>query len=769
MRSDGRTFLILPHHREYSSIRVSLWQQHGERKLITMASRRRRKMSSRSNSWASDGSGESGDGLIVPGKPLEPPTLVYHSSARSIVFRDQLRRASVRNLDVGANSGDELNVEKAADTGSAFLEDSQSPSSKNPLVKQTPAATPRIVPLPPLELSSDGAFEPLLKNELTSTLLTKEEQEVITWLQQQTAAVKTIQNAEWNEFLKRFLEPQQTKRPSPVHPDRHDEKDDSTFNSFVTSTSLLPPLGKKMRAYGSDRSYAVGVVFRLPQFDTPQEEDQAVASTHTWAWPAGYAAKTEFNVSRDGRLINGRQEALVTLSTMRQYNLDYLDKESYVVANKRVSGFSIIPYNELYLRVGGSPLGPPSLQDGVGLPVALFVRNASYGHLIAMMRSRARMQNMLGKEHFQGLPLLCITPEHGVRVLTMELQEKFWEDAAQRLNPFQNPTISYKTSGPRSNEAFVHQKMSELIDLDDTVTSKLTPEELARLAGGFGATDKSVERILTQVVEDDTTSGSSQQKLSDVVNEGLAYAVRSGDYRTSRQLLILYSIVAARQADKEDEEDEEENEIGGAFSDVDRVNSRELLLSVRALDLSTGAALAAPPPPPLDTDRLRSATNSDGLLAVLGAAQVLRAMKDGSAKKRTEEVISALEEWVEHGEHSVAFRIASWQKQKAAQGDLNINVEHNSNFMAFAGKKAITNRKHFASRLHKAAEATDFTDARFLLAIKEVISTLHSPCLRLELLQYVLGLDNRYSVAHVARSVELATTCLCLAATGSYE
>ena len=51
-----------------------------------------------------------------------------------------------------------------------------------------------------------------------------------------------------------------------------------------------------------------------------------------------------------------------------------------------------------------------------------------------------------------------------------------------------------------------------------------------------------------------------------------------------------------------------------------------------------------PPPPPLDTDRLRSATNSDGLLAVLGAAQVLKAMRDGGAKKRTQESFLAVEE-----------------------------------------------------------------------------------------------------------------------------
>jgi hypothetical protein len=37
-------------------------------------------------------------------------------------------------------------------------------------------------------------------------------------------------------------------------------------------------------------------------------------------------------------------------------------------------------------------------------------------------------------------------------------------------------------------------------------------------------------------------------------------------------------------------------------------------------------------------------TNSDGLLSVLGAAQVLNAMNDGSALKRTEDSFKAVEE-----------------------------------------------------------------------------------------------------------------------------
>jgi len=95
---------------------------------------------------------------------------------------------------------------------------------------------------------------------------------------------------------------------------------------------------------------------------------------------------------------------------------------------------------------------------------------------------------------------------------------------------------------------------------------------------------------------------------------------------------------------------------------------------------------------------------------------------------------------------------------------LKIAVEHDSNMMAFVSNKAISNRKGFAKKLRKAIEDTDFESVHFLDEIYGIVSQMHSPCLRLELLQYVLGLDNRYSVAHVARSVELAAQCLSMSA-----
>mmetsp|Transcript_9327 Transcript_9327/g.17567 ORF Transcript_9327/g.17567 Transcript_9327/m.17567 type:complete len:158 (+) Transcript_9327:3-476(+) len=121
--------------------------------------------------------------------------------------------------------------------------------------------------------------------------------------------------------------------------------------------------------------------------------------------------------------------------------------------------------------------------------------------------------------------------------------------------------------------------------------------------------------------------------------------------------------------------------------------------------------------------------------------------------------------WIEKSEHSVAFRLASWRDLTAAQDDLKIATENNSSFMAFVSNKAISNRRRFSQQLRHAIAHTKFEDTiEFLREIHAILKTMHSPCLRLELLQFILGLDNRYSVAHVARSIELAATCLSISA-----
>ena len=61
-----------------------------------------------------------------------------------------------------------------------------------------------------------------------------------------------------------------------------------------------------------------------------------------WAWPARYTAKTKFIINNQGRLINGQQEALVSLTKMREYNMDYLTKEDHYIAGWIIKGVDTI-------------------------------------------------------------------------------------------------------------------------------------------------------------------------------------------------------------------------------------------------------------------------------------------------------------------------------------------------------------------------------------------------------------------------------------------
>jgi len=381
---------------------------------------------------------------------------------------------------------------------------------------------PVIEPLEQLNLISSNVFEPLLDadpyvDDEESLEMSEAEKEVAELLKNEQAVVKTIRNADWTAFLQKFI-PEEGKLASHIHHPAHCSSSRGTtssettnsldtqysYNSFVTSTSLLPSCGKKMRCFGSTNEYATGVVFAMPKaFPNDKSEDAAAKRTRTWSWPSGYSAKTEFNIDHHGNLINGREEALVPLSGMREMNYSYLHHTDYVVGGRMVKGgLQTIPYNEIYIRVGGlgrvvygvdvvtgkkcddSDGSGRSFDNGLGLPIALFIREADYSHIVGLLRTRARIGAIFGRETAKSMPLLLITPEQGVRVLTEKLQQKVFKTMAWDLNPFQNPTLGYRCEIDNTSETHLKQKIEELIDLDnDALKQVLTPEEMARIAG----------------------------------------------------------------------------------------------------------------------------------------------------------------------------------------------------------------------------------------------------------------------------------------------
>ena len=218
--------------------------------------------------------------------------------------------------------------------------------------------TPIIEPLETLDLTPDDQFQELLdsnpwtdpkkgtKNEDLWKSMTVAEKEVATMFLQEKCLVKTVKNSDWNEFIQKFYVEKEEDAKRQLHPSeyyiRKNTKNageeikgkEHPFHSFVTSTSLLPSCGMKMRCYGSTLSYTTGVVFAIPKSfrkdsdisssiigdgigvmsdHQDNEEDHHAALTKTWAWPSGYSAKTEFNIGHNGKLINGREEGRYTM------------------------------------------------------------------------------------------------------------------------------------------------------------------------------------------------------------------------------------------------------------------------------------------------------------------------------------------------------------------------------------------------------------------------------------------------------------------------
>lgn len=263
-----------------------------------------RRSSSSVGSASSQDSGESGK-LRSPrsnsnsqGGSLPPPVLVYHESARSIVFRDHLRRAadeeqthkhseSEQLEDVDTTPGNDHehcseDFSNELNAMNVLFGDPNSESSSGFMNEriEIQGFTPNIVPLPHLELGPNDEFEPLLNSD-NREVWTEAEREVVEMLETEHAVVKTIKNNDWTDFLHRFTTPHLPKGQYPDGRNDIPSAEGFPFNSFVTSTSILPAGGRKMRCYGAPAVYTTGVVFALPKFESEEAESKAAEATRT--------------------------------------------------------------------------------------------------------------------------------------------------------------------------------------------------------------------------------------------------------------------------------------------------------------------------------------------------------------------------------------------------------------------------------------------------------------------------------------------------------
>ena len=186
--------------------------------------------------------------------------------------------------------------------------DSESSRSSSLEVREEIQALPRLQfdPSDDFQALCEEVSKPSFSSSPVTAVYTPAEEHVSMLLRTQNALVKTVRNTEncWSTLISNLSEAQ----------------------AFPTSTTLLPPRGVAMRAYGSEDEFPVGLIWMLPpSLEGEGERLDPKQPRTTMAWPSGYAAKTEFNMDNFGNLLNGREKHLVSIEELRQQNKRFAD------------------------------------------------------------------------------------------------------------------------------------------------------------------------------------------------------------------------------------------------------------------------------------------------------------------------------------------------------------------------------------------------------------------------------------------------------------
>eukprot|EP00668_Euglena_longa_P016622 GGOE01020909.1.p1 GENE.GGOE01020909.1~~GGOE01020909.1.p1 ORF type:complete len:648 (-),score=214.84 GGOE01020909.1:446-2347(-) len=414
----------------------------------------------------------------------------------------------------------------------------------------------------------------------------------------------------------------------------------SDNRKFRTSTSVLPPNGKNMRLFGSERQYSAGVVWDRSNMDLSM----------TWAWPSGYYAKTEFNIdSGTGRLKNGREEALVSLEALLEANRSFTD---------------IHAFNELYADVGCDTL------------VAVFSRTLRYDHLLHVLALQTALFEILGR----WVSAFIIDPVTGVKPFTRRMQRNMIRSFMEEVNP--------------SADAIIMKPFSP-VDVVRKAYEGLGGDQVLQFHGSYGCTESCLDLIF---------ANPNIQELMHSVYVGLSYAACANNLVAARLLVTRAGPIAMKHP--------------------------ETLKEKKVYPIAQTAT-------------------SDQMLPLVGVFVVFTSLHTGGMRKRLKDALDTLKSWLDQSD-SLPFRMASWHSMK--------NENHpDCRMMPFVGGQAITNRTKFYNALRKLENCDTFT--HYLIDLSVIVSGLHHPCLRLDLLQFILGLDNRYSATILRETIDLALRC----------
>ena len=370
----------------------------------------------------------------------------------------------------------------------------------------------------------------------------------------------------------------------------------------------------------------------------------------------------------------------------------------------------VAPYNEVLAPVKRAAV------------VAIFARTRQARHLLLALGARDLLAGLGGPR----LPIFVLDAGGGAApaVFTPAAQAGLLRRVAARPAP----DLRVGKTAPR------------------LTTASLRGADGLAVHGYYGLTDEALRDAL---LDDAAPGKAAARALGAALSSGNAVAAKAVARRVGADLGLLATDAGASVSlpPRPDHLDEECLRAWGAVAALVAVASGALAARCRDVVELLGRRVGNTGAFEMFFARtLRAATRGGG---------ATRAPERTSRRRSGPDFPRRLDAWLVKAEESLAFRLASYRDASTkAVGDA-------PQFTAFAGGRAISNRRAFRDRL--AALGRDAPDAAAaaperLADLVALVSSFHKPSLRLELLQFALRLDDAslWSVDRLAGALELA-------------
>jgi len=515
----------------------------------------------------------------------------------------------------------------------------------------------------------------------------------------QLALVKTVKNDDWLALVNRL----------------------ALGEAFRTSLSLPPAHGAGMALFGRVSSGVAGLVWHRKALDL----------NSAFMWPPGYFAKTEHNMIADAKgnivLVGGREEARVSLEALLDINAQHARSSADAPP---------LSYNELSLLIEGS--------RGI---VGVFVRSTREDRLLFALGVRSLLEHCLPSLH--PLPLLLLTTNGGAAPLPRAEQLRLLSSVA-------------------SKDARVREErdgwLEARLPIDTMAFAELSPLQQLQLHARYGITSRSLVILFRKL----SCNGHDVAALRACLSYALALAIEHNNPPSAREVVRAGSplmlaawkpLVEAVHPDKDGSivtftmptpprRYAELGELSGPV-EADADGETGALGNAEAAEGALEGSRAAGSSEALACPPVKTIIPSQDLLVALGAKITLNEFVAGRTTARLSNACQQLAHWLLQAQRprcsSLLFLLRSWQETK--------QVEPGSDLLTFLGGKAVENRKRFHEALSQLHEASD--GLSYVTLLYSLVRDLRRPCLRLRVLQQVLGLDCRFS-----RDIVFGVVCL---------